>query len=52
MRYDAAIVGDITPDEGISKERKYKLENEAMQQIKRILGDTSPAGEPFCGKRP
>jgi putative hydrolases of HD superfamily len=40
----AAIVGDITPHDGYSKDDKFRLELEAMQQIKRILG-ANPAGE-------
>jgi len=33
-----ALVGDITPSSGISKEEKHKLELDAMQQIRSTLG--------------
>eukprot|EP01114_Cavostelium_apophysatum_P003742 TRINITY_DN13871_c1_g1_i1.p1 TRINITY_DN13871_c1_g1~~TRINITY_DN13871_c1_g1_i1.p1 ORF type:complete len:197 (-),score=26.40 TRINITY_DN13871_c1_g1_i1:98-688(-) len=32
-----ALVGDITPYQGVSKEEKHKLENEAMAKIKSTL---------------
>ena len=38
-----SIVGDITPHCGISKEEKNRLEVEAMQKLKHVLGDV--AGE-------
>ena len=41
----AAIVGDITPVDGVSNEEKYRLENEAMQQIRGLLGPNTAAGE-------
>lgn len=41
----AAIVGDITPVDGVSNEEKYRLENEAMQQIRALLGPETAAGE-------
>lgn len=41
----AAIVGDITPVDGVSNEEKYRLENEAMQQIRTLLGPDTAAGE-------
>lgn len=34
-----AIVGDITPACGVSEEEKYRLESEAMQTIRDMLGD-------------
>ncbi|KAK9867788.1 hypothetical protein WJX84_003167 [Apatococcus fuscideae] len=39
-----AIVGDITPFDGVSKSEKQRLETEAIQQIKQMLGETSAAG--------
>lgn len=45
----AAIVGDITPFDGVSKEEKARLETNAIQQIKTMLGSTSAAGGTgFC----
>ena len=34
----SAIVGDITPHDGISKEEKHKLEADAMNEICQNLG--------------
>jgi putative hydrolase of HD superfamily len=39
-----AIVGDITPDCGISQEEKMRLETEAMAEIRSLLGD-NPFGQ-------
>jgi len=36
-----AIVGDITPHDGITKEEKYKLEHNAMAQLEKILQTSS-----------
>lgn len=38
-------MGDITPVDGVSNEEKYRLENEAMQQIRKLLGPDTAAGE-------
>ncbi|ORX61865.1 hypothetical protein DM01DRAFT_1403604 [Hesseltinella vesiculosa] len=40
-----AIVGDITPHAGVSKEDKFKMEENAMAQFKEWLGDTEAANE-------
>lgn len=42
----AAIVGDITPYDGVSNEEKYKLEAGAIEQIRDTLGSDA-----FAGKR-
>lgn len=34
-----AIVGDITPACGVTEDDKYRMEAEAMQRIKALLGD-------------
>lgn len=39
-----AIVGDITPFDGVSKEEKYKREHEAMNNIRDVLLEGSPIG--------
>jgi len=46
MQYSdgAAIVGDITPKDGISKEKKMQLEADAIVQIQNMLGPASAAG--------
>eukprot|EP00193_Tetraselmis_chui_P017028 CAMPEP_0177773422 /NCGR_PEP_ID=MMETSP0491_2-20121128/12861_1 /TAXON_ID=63592 /ORGANISM="Tetraselmis chuii, Strain PLY429" /LENGTH=195 /DNA_ID=CAMNT_0019291525 /DNA_START=211 /DNA_END=798 /DNA_ORIENTATION=+ len=36
-----AIVGDIPPDAGVSKEEKAIMEQDAMKEIKTMLGDAS-----------
>lgn len=41
----AAIVGDITPKDGISKEEKMQLEADAIVQIQNMLGPGSAAGD-------
>lgn len=38
-----SIVGDITPECGISAEQKHKMEDEAMQQICNLLGEETGA---------
>lgn len=40
----AAIVGDITPNDGISKEEKRRLEANAIVKIQEMLGTGSAAG--------
>ncbi|KAI8050269.1 HD domain-containing protein [Syncephalis plumigaleata] len=40
-----AIVGDITPHAGVSKEEKYQMEKDAMEQIRTLLGNTMQANE-------
>ncbi|KAK9916460.1 hypothetical protein WJX75_002849 [Coccomyxa subellipsoidea] len=40
-----AIVGDITPNDGISKEQKRKLESDAIVEIQKMLGTGSAAGQ-------
>ena len=48
----AAIVGDIAPGDGVSKEEKCRRETEAMEEIRRLLGaDTSAGGAWSCTKR-
>lgn len=39
-----AIVGDITPHCNVTDENKYKLEADAVQQIKQMLGSSTHAG--------
>jgi len=39
-----AIVGDIPPNAGVSKEEKAKMEQDAIQTIKGMLGSRSAAG--------
>ena len=34
-----AIVGDITPNDPVSKEEKNKMESDAMAKIRAMLGD-------------
>ena len=41
----AAIVGDITPCDGVCKEEKNRLETEAILEIKKMLGSDTWAGE-------
>ncbi|KAJ1830292.1 hypothetical protein LPJ73_008299 [Coemansia sp. RSA 2703] len=40
-----ALVGDITPYDGVSKEQKRALEQSGMQQIVETLGNTAQAQE-------
>ena len=40
-----ALVGDITPHCKVTDEEKYKLESEAIQRIKQMLGPDTSAGE-------
>ena len=40
----AAIVGDITPNCGVSKEEKARLEAEAIADIQMMLGPGTTAG--------
>ena len=40
----AAIVGDIAPGDGISKEEKNRQESAAMDRIRGMLGQESVAG--------
>ena len=40
----AAIVGDITPTCGISKEEKAQLEADAIKDIQKLLGAQSSVG--------
>lgn len=40
-----SIVGDITPHDGVSNEDKHKLESDAIQEIKKLLGESTLAGE-------
>ncbi|ORY93436.1 HD domain-containing protein [Syncephalastrum racemosum] len=40
-----ATVGDITPHAGVSKEDKYEMEKNAMQDFQALLGDTDTARE-------
>ncbi|KMZ72282.1 HD domain containing protein [Zostera marina] len=40
-----AIVGDITPSDGISKEEKNRRETEALDQMCEVLGDAERAKE-------
>ena len=40
----AAIVGDITPACGISKEKKAQLEADAIEDIQKLLGAESSVG--------
>jgi hypothetical protein len=37
----AAIVGDLTPDDGISKEEKNRRETAAIEHMCLLLGDTA-----------
>lgn len=46
--FHAAIVGDITPCDGVSKEEKNRLETEAILEIKKMLGSDTWAGELLC----
>lgn len=41
----AAIVGDIAPGDGVSKEEKNRRETEAMDRIQAMLGKDSTTGE-------
>lgn len=43
--FPAAIVGDITPHCGVSKEEKGRLETEAMATIREQLGGSSSIGK-------
>ncbi|KAI8880810.1 HD domain-containing protein 2 [Backusella circina FSU 941] len=40
-----AVVGDITPHAGVSKEDKFNMEKEAMEGFKSSLGDTDTITE-------
>ncbi|CAO3622645.1 unnamed protein product [Cunninghamella echinulata] len=40
-----AVVGDITPHAGVSKEDKYNMERNAMDGFQKLLGDTPMAKE-------
>lgn len=40
-----AIVGDITPHSGVTKEAKYQMEREAMDDMVKTLGSTKEALE-------
>lgn len=40
----AAIVGDITPNDGVSKEEKARLEANAICEIQTMLGANTSAG--------
>ena len=40
-----ALVGDLTPHCGVSKERKHELEAEALQRMCEALGGASAASE-------
>ncbi|KAI8378984.1 HD domain-containing protein [Blakeslea trispora] len=40
-----AVVGDITPHAGVSKEDKFKMERDAMDSFKASLGHTETANE-------
>ncbi|KAI8079877.1 HD domain-containing protein [Halteromyces radiatus] len=40
-----AVVGDITPHAGISKQDKFNMEQNAMNGFKQLLGDTTMAQE-------
>ena len=44
MACAAAIVGDITPTCGVSKEEKAQLEADAIQDIQKLLGAESSVG--------
>lgn len=46
----AAIVGDITPHDGVSDDEKYKLENSAIEKIRQTLGTDQLAGEELFGR--
>ena len=48
MRGDAcaAIVGDITPNCGISKQKKAELEADAIRDIQKMLGADTAVGVP------
>ena len=41
----AAIVGDITPADGVSDEDKHQLEAAAMARIRAMLGSDTTAGQ-------
>eukprot|EP00878_Enallax_costatus_P042662 GHUV01050093.1.p1 GENE.GHUV01050093.1~~GHUV01050093.1.p1 ORF type:complete len:125 (+),score=23.59 GHUV01050093.1:368-742(+) len=43
-----AIVGDITPHCNVSDADKFKLEADAVQEIKKMLGPSTYAGEARC----
>ncbi len=45
LRRLAAIVGDITPNDGVSDEDKHQLEASAMAQIRDMLGRDTDAGQ-------
>lgn len=38
-------MGDITPNCGVSKEEKQRLEADAIADIQKMLGEQSSAGE-------
>ncbi|RKP25495.1 HD domain-containing protein [Syncephalis pseudoplumigaleata] len=43
-----AIVGDITPHAGVSKEEKHRMEQDAMERIRDMLGNTEQANEIYA----
>ncbi|KAL3614207.1 hypothetical protein CASFOL_042281 [Castilleja foliolosa] len=43
-----AIVGDITPSDGVPKEEKSRMEQEALDEMCKVLGDGMTASELFC----
>ena len=43
----AAIVGDITPHDGVSDKEKYRLENGAIEKIRQTIGSDLLAGARF-----
>ena len=45
---DVAIVGDITPADGVSDEDKHQLEAAAMARIRDMLGSNTAAGQHTC----
>lgn len=44
-----AIVGDIPPNAGVCKEEKARLEQDAIKQIKEMVGENTLAGEHLAG---
>ncbi|CAO3685147.1 unnamed protein product [Umbelopsis vinacea] len=40
-----AVVGDITPHAGVSKEEKYRQERNAIESYQKLLGDQTVARE-------
>ena len=47
----AAIVGDITPVDGVSDEEKHQLEAAAMARIRAMLGSDTAAGQLSMNRR-